>query len=244
MDNHADQKSQNGTDPDACPYGDLLHESYDLAGLTQEWRKFFHLGVRHAYPRGAIIANGGEKVDRIYYLEQGEVRLVRSLVDGKEKILFRMHQGMLVGEVPFLDGLPSMSSLVAATNSTLYSFERSVVENRIFPESPALMFATMRAMASKIRMLCNQSVDISTVELSTRICRFIAIRSRNGAMENQRRVNLALNQQELSSLLGVHRVTLNKALRELENRGVIGAYSRKGIDILDEQRLLALANLD
>ena len=150
---------------------------------------------------------------------------------------------MIVGEVPFFDGLPAVSDLVAATNSTVYSFDREVVENRIFPESPKLVSVTMRSMASKIRMLCNQSVDIATVELSTRICRFVVIRARNGGLESQGRVNLALNQQELSSLLGVHRVTLNKALRDLENRGVIGAYSRKSVEIVDEQRLLQLAGI-
>ncbi|MFQ9867016.1 MAG: helix-turn-helix domain-containing protein [Bilophila wadsworthia] len=33
-----------------------------------------------------------------------------------------------------------------------------------------------------------------------------------------------LNQQELANLLGVHRVTLNKALRELEREAVLGPY--------------------
>ena len=244
MDNHADGKMQGGsTDDDICPCGDLLHESYDLIGLSREWRKFFHLGARHFFPRGAILIKAGEKMDKIFFLEQGELRLVRSPLDGKEKILFRVHQGMIVGEVPFFDRLPSVSNLVAATNSTVYSFDRDVVESRIFPESPKLVSATMRSMASKIRVLCNQSVDIATIELATRICRFIVIRSRNGGLESPGRVNLALNQQELSSLLGVHRVTLNKALRDLENRGVIGAYSRKGVEIVDVQRLVQLAGL-
>jgi len=49
-------------------------------------------------------------------------------------------------------------------------------------------------------------------------------------------VSPVLNQQELANLLGVHRVTLNKCLRELEKAGVLGPYSRDEVYILDRVR--------
>lgn len=50
------------------------------------------------------------------------------------------------------------------------------------------------------------------------------------------RVSPGLNQQELANLLGVHRVTLNKALRELEREAVLGPYSRDEVYIVDMER--------
>ena len=50
-----------------------------------------------------------------------------------------------------------------------------------------------------------------------------------------------LNQQELANLLGVHRVTLNKALRELEREAVLGPYSRDEVYIVDMERFHELA---
>jgi len=49
-------------------------------------------------------------------------------------------------------------------------------------------------------------------------------------------VSPGLNQQDLANLLGVHRVTLNKSLRELEKSGVLGPYSRDEVYILDRKR--------
>ena len=224
---------------------DLLYESYDLEQLSTEWRRFFHLGISRKLPKGTTLLFSGDRSDKLMYLDKGEIRVVRQLVDGREKILFRMHEGMLVAEVPFFDNLPTMSHVVAADDSTIWTFDRKTVLEKIFPENPGLAIATMKAMASKIRMLCNQSVEISTSELSTRICRFILMRARkthSGSL-NGKMIAPSLNQQELSSLCGVHRVTLNKALRELENQGIIGPYSKKELYILDEKSLEELANL-
>ena len=223
----------------------LLYESYDLARLSQEWRKLYDLGTRLHFPKGSTIVAAGDMTDSLHFIDKGEVRVVRTLIDGREKILFRLHEGMLAGETPFFDVLPCMSAVVAASDCVLYSFDRKTVYGSIFPKNPTIIYSTMRAMASKIRMLCNQSVELTTSGLSTRICRFICQRAKAGLQSKGtgRYVNPALTQQELSSLLGVHRVTLNKALRDLENRGIIGPYSRKELFILDEERLLQLAEL-
>ncbi len=223
----------------------LLYESYDLEQLSTEWRRFFHLGISRRLPKGATLLFSGDRADKLIFLERGEMRVVRQLADGREKMLFRMHEGMLVAEVPFFDMLPSMSHVVAAQDSLIWSFERKIVFEKLFPENPGLAVATIKSLASKVRMLCNQSVELSTSELSTRICRFILTRARklhSGSL-NGKMIAPSLNQQELSSLCGVHRVTLNKALRELENLGIIGPYSKKELYILDERRLEELAHL-
>ena len=235
-----------GTGP-VSEWRSLLYESYDLGELSRIWRKFFHLGTARSYAKGSVILAGGEPTDKLYFIDQGEVRIVRTLFDGREKILFRLHENMLCCEVPFFDILPALSSVVAGTDCRVYCFDRKTVFEKIFPNNPVLIISTMRAMASKIRMLCNQSVELTTSEVTTRICRFICQRLKSATRQGTRKghavcVIPALTQQDLSSLLGVHRVTLNKALRELENKGIIGPYSRKELFVLDEKRLFELAD--
>ena len=45
----------------------------------------------------------------------------------------------------------------------------------------------------------------------------------------------------VANLLGVHRVTLNKALRELEREAVLGPYSRDEVYIVDMERFHELS---
>lgn len=201
------------------------------------WRRVLHLGGRLTFRRGTAIMHGGQNSAYLYFIQQGEVRLMRTTLDGREKIIMSMPAGCITGETPFFDEVPSRSSLVAATDCVIYAFSQDCVRQEIIPHHPELTLALLHSLASKVRVLCNQSVSLSLEELPSRICRFLHLRMGEGTA----RIVPGLNQQELANLLGVHRVTLNKALRELEKEAILGPYSRDEVYILDGERFHELA---
>lgn len=203
------------------------------------WRQALHLGNRLIFRKGSEIMHGGQKGAYLYFLYQGEARLMRTTLDGREKILMSMTAGCVTGETPFFDEVPARSSIVAATDCVVYAFSQDCVRREIIPHYPELTLALLQSLASKVRVLCNQSVSLSLEELPSRICRFLWLRMRDG--DDAPRVSPGLNQQELANLLGVHRVTLNKALRELEKESILGPYAKDEVYILDMERFLELA---
>ena len=182
------------------------------------WRQVLDLGTRLRFRKGEEIMHGGEKGEYLYYVHQGEARLMRTTLDGREKILMSMRSGTVTGETPFFDEVPARSSIVAGTDCVVYAFSRDCVLHEILPNYPALTLALLHSLASKVRVLCNQSVSLSLEELPPRICRFLHLRMRD-----------------------VHRVTLNKALRELEREAVLGPYSRDEVYIVDMERFHELS---
>ena len=198
------------------------------------WRTVLSLGRREDILKGGSprIRNG----EALYFLEKGEVRLIRTALDGREKIIWAVGAGSLFGETPFFDDLPAASTVVATENSTLYAFSRQCVLEQILPNHPDLMRALFRSLASKVRVLCNQSVTLSLDDLASRICKYLHLRFREQGEPSSLRINPGLNQQELASLLGVHRVTLNKALRKLEKAHILGPYARDEAYIIDMDR--------
>ncbi len=206
------------------------------------WRQVLHLGTRLHFRKGEEVMHGGAKGEYLYYVHQGEVRLMRSTLDGREKILMSMRSGSITGETPFFDEVPARSSIVAGTDCVVYAFSHDCVMHEIVPCYPELTLALLHSLASKVRVLCNQSVSLSLEELPARICRFLHLRMRNsGQGDPDPRILPGLNQQELANLLGVHRVTLNKTLRELEREGVLGPYSRDEVYVVDMERFRELA---
>lgn len=209
---------------------------------AEAWRKVLHLGSRLHFPRGAEILFQGQSGQAIYFLEQGEVRMVRFSQEGREKILWSGGPGTLFGETPFFDETPQRSTFVAAKDCIARAFPRRVVLEQILPSQPDLVLALFRSLASKARVLSNQSASLSLEDLPSRICMFLHLRL--GAAETANsspRICPGLNQQELASLLGVHRVTLNKVLRDLEKDLILGPYSRDEVYILDLERFRQLA---
>lgn len=204
------------------------------------WRKVLHLGSRLLFPKGAEIMHGGQIGAYLYFVDRGEVRLMRTTLDGREKILMSMREGSVTGETPFFDDVPACSSIVAATDCVVYAFSRDCVLHDILPHHPDLTWALLHSLASKVRVLCNQSVSLSLADLPARICRFLHLRLKEGESGHPS-VSPGLNQQELANLLGVHRVTLNKALRELEKESILGPYSKEEVYIVDMERFRRLA---
>ena len=50
-----------------------------------------------------------------------------------------------------------------------------------------------------------------------------------------------MRQQDVAALLGIHRATLARILRQLRDKGIIGAFSCKEVVIRDARRLEELA---
>lgn len=127
----------------------MLREPYSLSTRAPEWRKAFHLGTRLTFKKGTVICMGGEKSDLLYFIEKGEVRLMRTLADGREKIIFYLQAGALVGETPFFDKLPSLSSIVAGTNCVLYAFNRETVIKEYWDLTQRMRYASWTGGAWK-----------------------------------------------------------------------------------------------
>lgn len=202
------------------------------------WRQVLHLGERLTFRKGSEIMSCGKTEACLYFLYQGEVRLIRTTLDGRMKILIFMTAGCVMGEIPFFTETPTRSSFVAATDCVVYSFSQDCVRHEIIPCYPELTWALFRSMASKGYVLGNQVFNLGLGALPSCICTFLRLRMRDGDKESC--VSPGLTQQELADLLGVHRVSLNKALRELEKAFILGPYTKNEVYVLDMERFLEL----
>ncbi len=208
-----------------------------IPSVAECWRKVLSQGRRMKFAKGTHVSSHGSDAGSLYYLERGEIWLLRTTRDGREKIIWAIGPDSLFGETPFFDELPARSAMVAAEDCTVYAFARQCVLSQILPAHPDLMLALFRSLALKVRVLSNQAVSLSLDDLPSRICKYLHLRRPADAPEKGPLVvSPGLNQQDLANLLGVHRVTLNKSLRELEKSGVLGPYSRNEVYVLDRKR--------
>ena len=207
------------------------------------WRKVLPQGRRMKFLKGAQVSSRMNESSYLFFLDSGEIWLTRSTMDGREKIIWAIGPGSLFGETPFFDELPARSAMIAATDCMVYAFARKCVLTEILPRHPDLMLALFRSLAFKVRVLSNQAASLSLDDLPSRVCKYLHLRQQEEINTGGPLVvRPGLNQQELANLLGVHRVTLNKSLRELEKAGVLGPYSKEEIYILDRGRFEELVH--
>ena len=207
------------------------------------WEQVLRLGQRQRFNRNEIVGGNGENVDYLHYLYRGRIKLCRLTTSGIEKILFHIEAGNLFGEVPFWHGKPMDSAFIAEEPCEVYAFSRQCIKDEIMTVFPDLIMNMLEGMANKTHILGNQACDIA--DLVTRVSKvlvYVADREQKGINGTQGIIVKGISQQELASMLGVHRVTINHAIAQLKRQGIIGEMTKSNLVILDYERLLEMAS--
>jgi CRP-like cAMP-binding protein len=80
-------------------------------------------GAEH-YPAGSIIISQGEIPDKFYLISQGEVTIIRRLVDGREVILNPLADGDYFGEIGLLTNSRRVATVQATTDVDVMAMDR------------------------------------------------------------------------------------------------------------------------
>jgi CRP/FNR family transcriptional regulator len=57
----------------------------------------------------------------------------------------------------------------------------------------------------------------------------------------QNRQHYGLSQTDVATMLGVHQTTIARTVRTLRRQGIIGRFTKRELQILDQERLAAIA---
>ncbi|SKA67352.1 Crp/Fnr family transcriptional regulator [Desulfobaculum bizertense] len=213
----------------------------------ESWKQVLHLGAVRTYEKNEIIIHCGGVVDHLYYLAEGEIRLSFVSPDGVEKVIWYVQPGTIFGETPFFDGKPADSLSTAVEKSVVYAFPRHSVYGEIAQNYPEVWQDLLKTLALKVRTLCNQIYTLSIADLKQQVCKFLLQANAKNEGPTQASgevlVECGLSQEELGCVLGVHRVSISKVLKQLKEEGVISKCTKKTVLVTDWERLLEYAVL-
>lgn len=213
----------------------------EIGDLNTEWREVLHLGVRRKFSKGAQISHAER---HLFFLEKGKVRLTHHSHEGQEKILWYIKAGCIFGETPFFDpqlGLGE-SVHVCAEKSEIVAFSQECVHGEIARTRPDLILNLLPSLARKVRLLSNHASSLYVDDVLIRICKFLGQRIVPGS--DPLRVKPGMSRHEMASLLGVHRITLYKVLKQQEESGLFGPglEDQQSFTVLDTELFFELVN--
>ena len=107
---------------------------------------------------------------------------------------------------------------------------------------PELIVNLLEGMANKTHIISGHACDLaSLLNRVSKVLVYVAEREYTNITDVKVVCRKGISQQELASILGVHRVTLNHTVGQLKKQGIIGEMTKSQLVILDYKRLLALA---
>ena len=158
--------------------------------------------------------------------------------DGAYRLTLYVEPYHWFGEVALLDNLPRSQDAVAGTDSTVLVVSRTQIEPWL-NDHPHYWRDLARLACSKMRLMLTALEDNATLPIDQQLARRLLFSATNfgQATADKVRRRVRVPQEVLARMLGVSRQTINKALRKLENAGVLALHYAE-IEIVD---LLALA---
>ncbi|OOM09171.1 Crp/Fnr family transcriptional regulator [Clostridium saccharobutylicum] len=189
------------------------------------------------YVAGDIIFSDKETVNIIYIVVSGTVSLYKINENGQKKVIFILDKGKLINEV-IIQGLPSSVNCEVFEDAEILSINKEKLI-KIMEGDFQLTKAVIESLASKVRRMYRQLKNTpSSIKIEKKLAAKIyklgkdyGINSNEGII-----VDMNISITYLADLLGSQRETISRAVKVLQNAGLIH-YKDKKIFIPNLQKL-------
>lgn len=218
---------------------DLVHQLQTLTffvGLPQNTlAELVKTAVWRTYNPGEIIFLEGEQASGLYFLQSGWVKVVKSSPAGREQVLRFMEPGDTFNEIVVFANLANPATAIALETAEIWLLPRQSLSQTL-RQNPDFAQHAIAKMAERVLHLVNLIADLSLRPVTGRLARLIGDGAVDGVLSRPR----WYTQTELAARLGTVPDVVQRALRQLEQDGLI-QVERHQIRILDAAALADIA---
>ncbi|HLX59262.1 MAG TPA: Crp/Fnr family transcriptional regulator [Ktedonobacteraceae bacterium] len=184
---------------------------------------------RRAFRSGEVIFHRDDPGQVLYMIKEGKVKICIISPDGQEISLAVLGKGEHFGEFALLDGLPRSADAIALEKVECYTLQRSDFHNAIM-RNPKIAIQVLEALTRRLRNTDQMVEDLIFLDVYGRVAKKLleladahGIKSEDGV-----RIDVRLTQQELASMVGASRESVNK---------VMGYFTEKDFISTDKHRI-------
>lgn len=192
-------------------------------GLSQENLEIIlDQAFRRVYEPGEIIFLQGDTGDKTFLIKAGKVKLSKVTEQGNEIVLDICKEGDIIGEQTLIDNFIYPVNAVCIEKSLICGFDKNSFE-KIILSYPTVGLQVIKNLGKRIEWLSGRIEDMGLQNVEDRLYNLLTkIAEKYGNRENDKIVlKIALTHEELGFLLGVHRVTVSRAIKKLKRSGKI-----------------------
>lgn len=188
----------------------------------EERRELWSLGAPRAVRAHERVVEQGEVGSEVFLVLCGRLRVLTSSPEDKHLAEAILGPGEVFGEIALLDDLPRTASVEAMDDSEVLSVPREEFLP-FLQRHPRIALDLLRVLASKMRRLCRFVDDTQFLGLPVRLAKRLLELSSLYGIETDRGllIELKLTQTELGALVGATRESVNKQLRDWEEKEIV-----------------------
>ena len=168
-------------------------------GLSeQQLDEISAIAIDRLYHRSESIFMEGEEADGFYIVADGQVKIFKTSLEGKEQILHIYGPGNPFGEVPVFSGSRFPANAQALVESRILFLPRNAFV-RLITANPSLSMNMLGELSMRLRQFTIQIENLSLKEVPSRLASYLTYLSRE--QENPDRVTLEISKGQLARRL-------------------------------------------
>ena len=205
----------------------------DEAGLARIEERL----LERRYERGHVVFMEGGPCQGLYVVRSGRLRIFKVSAGGREQVLMVAGPGETFNEVPNFDGGTNPATAEALEPAVLYLLPKKDLLSIVETE-PVVARAVMRVFASHLRHLTVLVEDLSFRNVTSRVAKILLGQVQQAGVGAEARP-ARLTQQQMAAMAGTAREVVGRALKALEQQGVI-RVERGRVVVASPERLADL----
>jgi CRP-like cAMP-binding protein len=208
-----------------------------LDGIPEDDRRRVLAATRRRrFGRREVLFHEGDPGDTVHLIDRGRVAVRITTPLGDVATINVRGSGDVVGELALLDPNSRRTATVVAleASETLALHRDQFTELR--SKHPSVDRFLVAILACEVQRLSNLLVEALYVPVDTRVVRRLLSLVEVYAGEAGRATEVPLTQEELASLAGTSRATVNRVLGEAEQEGAIEV--RRGRIVIQDSSML------
>ena len=174
--------------------------------------------VEKEYGKGETIFSEGDKASGFYVVAEGQVKIYKLSMEGKEHILHIYGPGHPFGEVPVFAGenFPAHAQALAGTRLLFFPREAFLA---MITANPNLALKMMAVLSRRLRSFTVQIENLSLKEVPARLASYLLYLDQEQG--NQHDVSLTISKTQLAAIIGTIPETLSRIFKRLSKQRLI-----------------------
>lgn len=223
-----------------CTHGLCISKVSIFKQLTQKemievLKKIHHITVQ----KGEVLIHEGDQSSRLYIINTGIAKLLRTSSNGKEQIISLQSDGDIIGEYYLLSNYePYNFSVIALSDMKLCTLEKKDMD-LILDVHPYLCRSMLTELSKKMIDIENKLQSISITDTDAKVAYLlIQLFEKFGhSSEEGDIIENPLSREDMANFAGMTRETMSRYLSKLNKDGIIRFLDQNKILIIKKEEL-------
>ncbi|MGE0562603.1 MAG: Crp/Fnr family transcriptional regulator [Flavobacteriales bacterium] len=193
------------------------------------------------YDKGQVIFHEGNRINGIYCINKGKIKIFQIGAEGKEQIIRFAKEGDIIGYRALLSEEPLSASAATLEPATLCFIPKSQIF-KILQDNPNFNFKMLKLLSHELGEAARIITDLAQKPVRERLAESLLLLKDTFDLDEEKNIQVKLSREELANIIGTATESVIRLLSEFKKDKLIDVDGRN-IKLLNIPGLTRTANI-